>query len=154
MSTRKELIAEGKDITPLTREEYFLAGKDLEPLNVKEKVLKGVVGGGGGSGDFTTAKVTFVNSAEGKGGAVQEFVHISDGNGINASEIRVGDTEGVDVIAVLYKGNYIYSINDLEDIDLTAIHSAGDMRYEPDFGQFVIYGDCTITVKCTGESPT
>jgi len=47
MPTRKELIASGAEVTPLTREEYFLKGEDIAPLNVKEKVLKGVVGGGG-----------------------------------------------------------------------------------------------------------
>lgn len=46
MPTRKELIASGAEVTPLTREEYFLKGEDVAPLNVKERVLQGVVGGG------------------------------------------------------------------------------------------------------------
>lgn len=50
MPTRKELIASGAEITPLTREEILLQGGELTPLNVKEKVLKGVVGGGSASG--------------------------------------------------------------------------------------------------------
>lgn len=50
MPTRKELIASGAKITPLTREEILMQGGKLTPLNVKEKVLKGIVGGGGGGG--------------------------------------------------------------------------------------------------------
>lgn len=46
MPTRKELIASGAEVTPLTREEYFLKGEDVAPLNVKERVLQGVVNGG------------------------------------------------------------------------------------------------------------
>lgn len=46
MPTRKELIASGVEITPLTREEILLQGGEIEPLNVKERVLQGVVGGG------------------------------------------------------------------------------------------------------------
>ena len=47
--TRKQLIAMGAPVKPLTREEYLLSG-DKEsvgsPLNVKEQVLASVVGGG------------------------------------------------------------------------------------------------------------
>lgn len=47
--TRKQLIAMGVSVKPLTREEYLLSG-DKEsigsPLNVKEQVLASVVGGG------------------------------------------------------------------------------------------------------------
>jgi hypothetical protein len=53
MPTRKELIASGAEITPLTREEILMQGGELTPLNVKEKVLSGIVGGGAPSGKIT-----------------------------------------------------------------------------------------------------
>ena len=57
MPTRKELIASGAEITPLTREEILMQGGELTPLNVKEKVLKGIVGG-----DAPTGKITITEN--------------------------------------------------------------------------------------------
>ncbi len=46
MPTRKELIASGAEVTPLTREEYFLKGEDITPLNLKEKIIKEAIKNG------------------------------------------------------------------------------------------------------------
>lgn len=156
MSTRKELIAEGKDITPLTREEYFLAGKTLEPLNVKEKVLKGVVGGGGGSGDLSFANVRFV-STEGTGytvHAVPYAVDPPDGDPhITCEELYIGGN-GFSVKVPLYKSLISISFNDFENVDTsTPPVLSGAVDFDNFGGFFLISGDCEITCKGTGESP-
>ena len=77
MPTRKELIASGVEITPLTREEILMSGGELTPLNVKEKVLSGIVGGGGEPGyqmANTDNKATSVDVSAGS--AVQQTVYV------------------------------------------------------------------------------
>ena len=78
MPTRKELIASGVEITPLTREEILMSGGELTPLNVKEKVLSGIVGGGGGEPGYQMAntdnKATAVDVSAGN--AIQQTVYV------------------------------------------------------------------------------
>lgn len=47
--TRKEQIASGKKVTPLTREELRLAGKEFAPLTEDERFQKTAYSGGGGT---------------------------------------------------------------------------------------------------------
>lgn len=143
MSTRKELIAEGKDITPLTREEYFLAGKDIEPLNVKEKVLKGVVGGGGGS-DLSTAKIKVMSSTN-KLGTLGPIT-IVDEDCTRTKGLSFGN-EWNEFEVVLYKGKYSFSTQLFQDIDTSvAPVLTGDVELDSELFEFVVTGDCTITV--------
>ncbi len=93
MPTRKELIASGVEITPLTREEILLQGGEIEPLNVKERVLQGVVGGG------ITPEGTITITENGTGIDVAEYAtaDVSVPIGSETGSLKVTRTDNITV---------------------------------------------------------
>ena len=91
---------------------------------------------GGGSSDFSTAQVTFDNSA-----GAQFLLPITYNDGAEANSAPL--VEGVSGIqtAILYKGMAVGLILD-EGVTVT---TTGDAEY--DDGALLITGDCTITIS-------
>lgn len=135
MPTRKELIASGVEITPLTREEILLQGGEIEPLNVKERVLQGVVGGGGSS-DFSTATLLLNNDGENQ----VSFSYVDDTDNMLVS-INGGAETGSYTIP-LYKGKATF----MYGASLEVYQATGELTYDQENGWYVITGDCTIVV--------
>lgn len=103
-------------------------------------------GGGGGGGDFSTAKVTFINSDDTKVYTVAKLVMIR-GSYMEVENLTVNSSEAVDL--VLYKGSTY--VSEFDDIDYdTPPVVTGNISIDADAGEFVITGDGSITLKGVG----
>ena len=103
-------------------------------------------GGGGGGGDFSTAKVTFINSDDTKMYVVNKLAMIQ-GSYMEVGSVSVQSSEAVDL--VLYKGSTY--VSEFENIDYdTPPVVTGNISFDADAGEFVITGDGSITLKGTG----
>lgn len=103
-------------------------------------------GGGGGGGDFSTAKVTFINSDDTKVYSVNKLVMIQ-GSYMEAGSVSVNSSEAVDL--VLYKGSTY--VSEFEDIDYdTPPVVTGNISFDAYAGEFVITGEGSITLKGVG----
>lgn len=103
-------------------------------------------GGGGGGGDFSTAKVTFINSDNTKMYTVNKLAMIQESY-MEVGSVSVQSSETADL--VLYKGSTY--VSEFEDIDYdTPPVVTGNISFNADAGEFVITGDGSITLKGTG----
>lgn len=98
---------------------YGPMGPDWEPL------------GGGGSGDFTIAEVTFATAASGIAIAVID----EDGSAVLAYA-----TEGSTHNAILYKGTQVVFVDDIDDWEVS-----GNATIDAEEDTIIITGNCTIT---------
>ena len=99
-------------------------------------------GGGGGGGDWTDAKLTVTLDA---GTTTYELyadniIYIS-GDVANIASVVINATAGIYPI-LLYK-NKCY----IEDEDALITSSSGNIEFDSDAGEYIITGDCSITVK-------
>lgn len=114
------------------------AGKAYSPVTVNVS---------GGGGDFSTAKVTFINSDDTKFYTVYSLVMIR-GSYMEVGKMEVSSSEAVDL--VLYKGSTY--VSEFDDIDYeTPPVVTGNISFDADMGEFVITGDGSITLKGVGQ---
>lgn len=138
------------------KETFVTNGTIVEPLNVTENGTYAPpagtayspvvvnVEGGGGSSDFSTARVTIVNTTTTDVViymAVQLDVEEEDYSAL-MYEAYVVEGETLTVTAVLYKGAVVAYLNRAEDFNVSVSGSA-----EYDRPNFDITGDCTISIS-------
>ena len=99
--------------------------------------------GGGGSSDFSTATVTFVNNT-------------ADKVLLGATAVVLDEGEhsciyGIDSLAdngsytfILYKGLNVFTCNNSDQLTVT---TSGNVTYDSENDTFLITGDCTITIS-------
>lgn len=126
--------------------------ENLTAANIKKDVpVLGIIGeyegGGGGSSDLTTVKVTFVNQsasfAINVNGAIQ-FESDTYPATISEAMVNAGDT--VVITAIAYKGEADFVVG-TQNSDPTgnSIATSGDVTGNG-YGQYYITGDCTFTM--------
>ena len=98
--------------------------------------------GGGGSSDFSTATVTFVNNTAGNslmGAAAllsdEEIICVYGQDGLDNSGSYT---------FVLYKGLNVMGCNNSDQLTIT---TSGNVNYDTEAGFFTITGDGTITIS-------
>lgn len=106
---------------------------DLFDIAVAKKLAGG--GGGGGSSDFSTAQVTLVNNS-----SVLESAIVVVVPEYNCLLGEYGEIPSGTYTMPLYKGTLILSTNGLGSVSVS-----GACEYADD--QFIITGDCTITIS-------
>lgn len=143
MATRKNLIANGAEITPLTREELIFAGKEVTPLNEKERTMTAAVSGGGGGGksDFTTCQVTIKNNTSEAINVPIPTAIDSEGGSGSGCVGQVNANQEAAFTCILYKG-FCQILFDSEGL---SVNCEGLISY--DEGEFAITGDGTITIS-------
>lgn len=99
-------------------------------------------GGGGEVSDFSTATLTFDNDGVPSGRIVVSIAE--DDEGVSSSSPFVYTSGTYEV--VLYKGNAYGSVY----ADTGEVTYSGDVTYDPDNGEAIITGDCTITISADG----
>lgn len=115
------------------------SGKAYSPVTVNVS---------GGSSDFSTATVTFINADTTTSPYFVQIFHITDGAYISTEEISVSDSVSVDV--PLYKGRAEAELLILQGIAQSYLPTAtGGVTFE--MPKFIITGDGTITAK--GRQP-
>lgn len=114
---------------------------DLFDIAVARKLSGGGGGGGGGDSDFSTAQVTVTNNQ-----TANLTLHIPNADDLEGTpfspaslgDIYVESGQTITTTAILYKGKSM----------LSAIPSATvSGNIETVYGQWVISGDCTITIS-------
>lgn len=110
-----------------------------EKLN---KLEQAVANAEGGSSDFSTATVTFVNNSE--------FI-FSGGSAAVLDDGEHACVYGIDALAdngsytfILYKGLNVFTCNNSDQFTVT---TSGNVTYDSENGTFLITGDCTITIS-------
>lgn len=107
--------------------------------------------GGGGSSDFSTAEVTFVNSSNDGDEYVVMVIQATEGGMMLTP--RTVYYNPVTVNLPLYKGKYMLFPEDFSSIDQTSVPTCtGDITFDSDEGYFLIEGNGTITCKGTIDS--
>ena len=150
--TRKEQIASGKKVTPLTREELRLAGKTFAPLTEEERFHKvaysGGGSGGGESGDFSIANVAItVSDLFAQNGLSVSFpVVVEDGeySGLNSSPFFPRGLSET-IVVPMWKGKAFAVLQDEANVATT-----GGVAFDSDAMEFTITGDGTITITPAG----
>lgn len=146
MATRKNLIANGAEITPLTREELILAGKEVTPLNEKERTMTAAVSGGSGEkSDFTTCQVTIKNNTSQAINIPIPCVIDSVGGSGSVCDGEVNANQEATFNCILYKGG----CQALLDPEGLSVNCEGLISY--DEGEFAITGDGTITISTSTD---
>lgn len=116
---------------------------DIITATKLNNIEQGIANAGGGSSDFSTAEVTFVNNTADKvllGAAalvVEEGEH-SCVYGRNALANNGSYT------FILYKGLNVFTCNNSDQFTVT---TSGNITYDSENGTFLITGDCTITIS-------
>lgn len=109
-------------------------------------------GGGGGGGDFSTAKVTFINTALGKVYYVNLFV-VSDSplTGLVGGTITIGAEQTIEI--PLYKGaSYIEIQSQFSAIDFSVMPSwTGGVSLTDDQSYLKVTGDGSFTAAGSEE---
>ncbi|MBQ6127097.1 hypothetical protein IJI69_00405 [Candidatus Saccharibacteria bacterium] len=169
MATRKNLIANGAEITPLTREELILSGAEVTPLNEKERTMTAAVSGGGGdtptgtisitsngthdvaqyaaanvnvASDFSTCQVTIINNSSERINIPIPCTYDMEGSsGSYCSDVLSSNSEET-FPCILYKGLCYSSLDNYVDL---SVNCEGLISY--DEGEFLITGDGTITIS-------
>ena len=131
---------------------YAITGKESDNKNNHSRIVESLAqnwpSGGGGSSDFSTAEVTFVNNT-GEDMAIWAFPHCVEagevGEGAPAmifdDGITISSGGSSEVVVPLYKGGLSFSI------DLSQTYTVdGDVTYFGG-GQFYITGNGTITIS-------
>lgn len=131
-----------------TQQAIVTMDKEGHPLTCCNPVT-GECLGGGGSSDFSTAKITLVN------GSSQSRVSCTLNPGLPDEEdsvpayeleLNVGKGESVeDVTAILYKGYASINTRTVQVMDVQ-----GDAEYVQADKIIKISGDCEITIKTSG----
>lgn len=138
--TRKEQIASGKKVTPLTREELRLAGKEFAPLTEDERFQKTAYSGGGGENPYTTATVIVTNNYNYDQTVALAWLNTEDG--MIQSFVRVERNGGTKTVsAILYDGKCYANYEGSGQANVEGNVVVPD----PDPG-FIITGDATITI--------
>ena len=147
MATRKNLIVNGAEITPLTREELILAGKEVTPLSEKERTMTSAVsGGGGGKSDFTTCQVTIKNNTS---GAITIPIPCAvDMESVSGSfcEGELSSNQEATYTCILYKGLCVTYL----DSDVLSVNCEGLITYAD--GRYEITGNGTITISTSAPT--
>ena len=98
-------------------------------------------GGGGGSSDFSTAEVVIEQGFSPKMTMYLPICYETSRTSFAvAVQIEASDT----VTAILYKGILVASPNLEEGANVSV---SGNCEYNSEWQQFVITGDCTITIS-------
>lgn len=107
-----------------------------------DELVNAVDSGGGGSSDFSTAKVTVINSTP-----LREYINVV--NIVDEDDLHMLDTEfnigqGTNEFqCVLYKG---YGWIDIAQFANSTIEVSGNATYNGEYS-ISITGDCTITIS-------
>ena len=111
-----------------------------EKLNHMEQ---GIANGceGGGSSDFRTAQVTFVNNTSDPISSI--YVCVYDAPFSAAVAGNVFSTGSVDYNVPLYKGVCYWAVTDSS----VNVSVSGDVEWDSENGGLLITGDCTITIS-------
>lgn len=152
--TRKEQIASGKKVTPLTREELRLAGKTFAPLTEEERFQKVAYGGSGGGG---AQKVALIAEQSFTGVKPQEEVQFY-------AAVLNGDYFSDDEIDVTYDGvHYNASLSESMTYGASFDAQAGTIDFSeypfviistPEAVQIAVADANTHTVKIEAERIT
>lgn len=107
---------------------------------------------GGGSSDFSTAEVTFINSGEGPY-FVEPFPYVFIGDQQQyiaaTGNYYVSSADGNLFTVVLYNNELWLSCREY-DRSVSPVLS-GDVVYDSDEEAFIVSGDCFITLKGLGD---
>lgn len=103
--------------------------------------------GGGGSGDFSIAKVAFVNSgASDTMYSVLQLPHLQNGNMIIGS-IDVDGGKSVTVEVPTYVNGFPYDMANVYNLNMEVMPTIGDnLRLDTETGLLYIDGDGSITM--------
>lgn len=104
--------------------------------------------GGGGSSDFSTAEVTFINSTSGSRAYTVHIAQVYDGQigGIAIGNLNVGKEEPITIKVPLYKNNYAINLNEIENASSSVMPTTtGDITFSSQ--GFLIQGNGTITMS-------
>ena len=126
---------------------------DLDKLNnVDIKSVDGVIesvkingeeAGGGGSSDFSTARVTVVNNYT---KSVDIYVALADSEYLHSDTLtNLEPNRTATITAILYKGAAFATITPTVITDAFSVETEGDA--DADGGDVSITGDCTITIS-------
>lgn len=100
------------------------------------------VEGGGGSSDFTTAKVTIVSANGGRVGTMfYGFMSPYYAYTVQVQAFGNGDTE---IPIILYQGQILFNT---EEATLNIASTSGAITYDSAEAIYTITGDCTITIS-------
>lgn len=125
--------------------------KDIEVTDavgnalVAEGLVTEIEGGGGGSSDFSTATIHIVNPAvSAVQGHCPRLVDVADGVTYAGTTLYTEEEEQ-DFTVILYGHNGAFLSFDSEA--LTYATSGNIERIDPDYPDFLVTGDCTVTVS-------
>lgn len=116
---------------------------DIVTVDVMNKAIE--EGGGGGSSDFSTATIHIVNTAiSAVQGHCPRLVDVADGVTYAGTTLYTEEEEQ-DFTVILYGHNGAFLSFDSEA--LTYATSGNIERIDPDYPDFLVTGDCTVTVS-------
>ena len=109
-------------------------------------------GGGGGDSDFSTATVTLINSdAQNTYFNISPLPVLTEWEGQTYLEVLdIGVYDEATTNVILYKGSAKVSLSEYDEQTPPIIE--GSATYDEDQLAFIVTGECTITVKGTGET--
>ena len=123
------------------------------------KPVNGGSEGGGGSSDFSTAEVTFINVANGQGFSYPYVVYVGDNDTDNlifytSNRITIVPNGSKTVkLPIPVNGALILGVEGIGSLDTSYLPTVtGDITLDMENFQFVITGSGTITAS--GESPS
>lgn len=102
--------------------------------------INNISGGGGGDSDFSTAEVTIEQGMPPKMTMPLPICNEAEMSFASVEQIEASGT----VTAVLYKGTLVAAPNLEEGANVSV---SGNCEYNSEWQQFLITGDCTITIS-------
>lgn len=111
-------------------------------------VARKLSGGGGGSSDFSTAEVTFINISDSINDTYIASVTCVEDNCIKAHEVEVSPQNTVTFTVPLYNGKNILPISCISQSDVSYMPTTvGSIVFDLDSFGFIVTGNGTITAK-------